>query len=71
MILPPFEEFYNGLNQQELNYDIKRYSTPDMSEPYNPFSKEQYDLLVKTVFSFTCAFLFEYHNWLNKLLDDE
>lgn len=68
MTLPSFNEFLANIDPDKMDYDLSMYSFQDMKEPYNPFSKEQYTLLVKTNITMTRALLSQYHQWLTEQL---
>lgn len=68
MTLPPFSDFINSLDAEKISYDLGMYSSPDMAEPYNPFTKEQYLLLVKTNITMMQTLLAQYHEWLSEQL---
>ena len=68
MTLPAFNEFLSNIDPDKMDYDLSMYSFQDMKEPYNPFSKEQYTLLVKTNITMTRALLSQYHQWLTEQL---
>lgn len=68
MTLPSFNEFLANIDPDKMDYDLSMYSFQDMKEPYNPFSKEQYTLLVKTNITMTRALLAQYHQWLTEQL---
>ena len=70
MILPAFCEFLSSIDPNEADYDISLYSNPKMKEPYNPFSKEEYELLLQTDMVLIKVFLSQYHQWLNKVLSE-
>lgn len=69
MRLPPFSDFLSSINPDKLDYDLSLFSTSDMKENYNPFTQEQYKLLVKTNLTMTKALLAQYHQWLAERLD--
>lgn len=66
MCLPPFTEFLTSIDPDKLDYDLSLFSTLDMKEEYNPFTQEQYTLLVKTNLTMTKALLAQYHQWLSE-----
>lgn len=70
MYLPPFTEFLSSIDPDKLDYDLSLFSTPDMKEKYNPFTQEQYTLLVKTNLTMTKALLAQYHQWLSEQLPE-
>lgn len=70
MNIPPFSDFLSSIAQEKLEYDLSFFSTQDMKESYNPFTKEQYSLLVKTNLAITKAFLAQYHQWISEQLDE-
>lgn len=69
MCLPPFAEFLSSIDSDKLDYDLSLFSAPDMKKNYNPFTQEQYSLLVKTNFTVIKTFLARYHQWLAEQLD--
>lgn len=70
MHIPPFSDFLSSIDQDKLEYDLSFFSTQDMKEKYNPFTQEQYILLVKTNIAITKAFLAQYHQWIAEQLDE-
>lgn len=66
MCFPPFTEFLTSIDPDKLDYDLSLFSTLDMKEEYNPFTQEQYTLLVKTNLTMTKALLAQYHQWLSE-----
>ena len=69
MLLPPFSEFLSSIDPDKLSYDLTSFSSPNMKENYNPFTQEQYKLIVKTNFAIIEAILTQYHQWLAEQLE--
>lgn len=70
MKLPSFNEFLLSIDPDKMDFDLSLYSSPDLKENFNPFTKEQYTLLVKTNITMTKALLAQYHQWLNEQLSE-
>jgi len=70
MKLPSFNEFLTSIDPEKMDFDLSLYSTPEMRENFNPFTKDQYTLLVKTNLAMTKALLAQYHQWLNEQLSE-
>ena len=68
MKLPGFSDFLSSIDPDKMDYDLAMFSSEDMKANYNPFSKEEYSLIVKTNFTMTKALLFSYHQWLAEQL---
>lgn len=49
-------------------YDVDLFSSSSLKQNYNPFSKEEYGLVVKTCIAITQTYLAQYHNWLAEQL---
>lgn len=63
---PSFQKFIEAVNKNmdTLDYDIKRFSHDRLSIPYNPFTKEEYELFIQTDMAINLALLAQYHKWL-------
>lgn len=70
MILPPFSDFLSSLDSDKLDYDLSLYSSASLKEPRNPFSIEEYEIIVQTNLAITKALLAAYHQWLNEQLPE-
>lgn len=71
MSLPPFQDFVDNLseNLDSLDYDISRFCSERLKTPGNPFSREEYTILVQTVQAMTLAILAQYHEFLKKEIE--
>lgn len=69
MNIPAISDFFRTIDKEEFMHDIARiYSTEKMKADYNPFTKEQYELIIDTSCVLTQAILAHYHQWLCKQL---
>lgn len=66
--ISPFQDFVDSLseNLDSLDYDISRFCSERLKAPGNPFSKEEYGIIVQTAQAMTLAFLAQYHEFLRK-----
>lgn len=66
MKLPSFNEFLQSIDISKISYDLSSLSPDELKDNYNPFTKEEYSLLVQTNITITTALLAQYHQWLNE-----
>lgn len=71
MKLPSFNEFLISIDPDKIDYDLSMYSSAQLKENYNPFTQEQYALIVKTNLTMMKALLAQYHQWLNEQLTEQ
>lgn len=70
MYLPPFDVFWKAIDQNKLEYDLTMFTPAEMRDCHNPFTSEQYDLLVMTSLTMMRTLLFQYHQWLAERLSE-
>lgn len=62
--LPPFKEFLETIDGDAFTYDVKMHSTERMRREYNPFTEEQFRLIIDTSVVLTQTIIAHYHQWM-------
>ena len=68
MKLPPFSDFQENVNFDELGYDIEQFAPNSLKNPNPLFTQEQYLFLCQTMATMNIAMLQQYHSWLAEQL---
>jgi hypothetical protein len=71
MKLPSFNDFLNSVDFDKIEYDFSLNSPQYLKENHNPFSKEEYRLIVDSEILMSKILLNQYHDWLSEKLNDK
>ncbi len=68
-MVPSFQDFVNSFSQEKLDYDLRRFGGEKLNKMRNPFSSEQCHFLMQSITTAVCAFMVQYHEWLEENLE--